>query len=122
MRVDGLRSLASQAFGTKRLPEVYLLGRWSFANSPYCNNNGLGNCHCLNTCSAAGWTGQLLGPCHSEHFDFGTPWQLPPDYLVNGGPLSPEVGWTARNVTLMAFSPLSRCGHELRVMRSQQSG
>ena len=88
-------------------PEVYLLSRWSFANSPYCNNNGLGNCRCLKTCGDAGWTGQLLGPCHSEHFDFGTPWQLPSDYLVNGGPLSPEVGWTARNFTLMAVFPHS---------------
>ena len=86
-------------------PEAYLLNRWSFANTQYCNNNGKGNCNCHGTCGQEGWVGSVYEPCSTQSFDFGTPWPSPSDYLVTGSSLTPGIGWTARGFTLQAVFP-----------------
>lgn len=93
-------------------PEAYLLGRWSFMNTQYCNNNGQGNCDCHGSCGQPGWIGDLLGPCSGVDFDLGTPWEPPSTYLKDGGLIGKEkvpeqsTGWTAREFTLDAVFPI----------------
>ena len=88
-------------------PEAYLLNRWSFTNTQYCNNNGQGNCGCHSTCGQEGWLGSVMMPstCDASAYDYGTPWPSPSNYLVTGSSLTPGVGWTARGFTLQAVFP-----------------
>ena len=90
-------------------PEAYLLNRWSFANTQYCNNNGLGNCGCHRTCGQEGWIGTVMVPdkCDASVYDFGTPWPSPSNYLVTGSSLAPGIGWTARGFTMQSVFPKS---------------
>ena len=89
-------------------PEAYLMNRWSFANTRYCNNKGDGNCACHNTCGQKGWMSSVMMTefCKAgSTYDFGTPWPPPSEYLINGRSLSPGIGWTARVFTLQAVFP-----------------